>query len=103
MIAIEHPLGFLSYFASHILIVPLNISVSLPNGFARLLVERNRILQVNSVECENYELVGQYDRRRRPAIVTTFQIVALPKNIAGCCVDARGAIAAEMGIHAARL
>src|SRR4051812_5543751 len=103
MIAVEHPLGFLSAFAGHILIIPFNIAIRFPNVFAGLLVERNCVLQIDSVEREDHEVVEQHDGRRRPAIVTTFQIVALPENIAGGRVDARGAVAAEVCVKAAWL
>src|SRR6476660_4893689 len=95
MIAIEHPFGFLGSFAGPVLVVPLNVAVDLPNVRARLVVERNRVLQVDSVECEDHEVTEQNDRRRRPAVMTAPQVVASPKHFSGRRIDAGGAVAAE--------
>src|SRR6266513_566448 len=60
-IAVANELNFPRTFSGNVLIVPLDITVGLPHVLARLLVEGNRVLQIDAVEREDYKVVEQDD------------------------------------------
>src|SRR6266852_7921095 len=70
---------------------------------AGLFVESDDVLEVNTVESEDHQVLEQNRRGRRAAIMAATQIVPFPKDFGGRGVEAGGAIAAEVDIYAARL
>ena len=96
-------LGRLGIFAGDVLIMPLDVAVCLPDRVAGFLVERDDVLLVNAVEREDHEILEEHDRGGGAAVVAAGEVVALPEDFTRRGVEAGGAVAAEVDVHAAGL